>query len=96
MLMKSDLEQMSQDEKLMSMHALWEDLAREDVGITSPDWHQAALQEADAGLAVRPGEDSRLGLCEGGAPTQGFMIKIRILDSAMQDLDRGRKFYEGQ
>lgn len=24
------------------------------------------------------------------------MMKIRILDSAMQDLDRGRKFYERQ
>ena len=48
--MKLDLHQMSRDEKLRAMHDLWEDLAREDAEISSPDWHKSALSEAEARL----------------------------------------------
>ena len=48
--MNLDLQQLSRDEKLRVMHDLWEDLAREDVAIASPDWHQASLSEAGTRL----------------------------------------------
>lgn len=43
-----DLQRMSREEKLKVMHALWEDLAREDDAIASPAWHQEALRETEA------------------------------------------------
>ena len=36
---------MSREEKLMTMHELWEDLARDSQELESPAWHAAALQE---------------------------------------------------
>jgi Putative addiction module component len=48
--MELDLERMSRHEKLMAMHALWEDLSKEEVSITSPTWHEVALQKAEVGL----------------------------------------------
>jgi hypothetical protein len=43
----SDLQRMSRGEKLKMMHALWEDLAREDDAIASPAWHGQALRETE-------------------------------------------------
>jgi hypothetical protein len=39
---------MSREEKLKVMHALWEDLAREDEAVESPAWHGDALRETEA------------------------------------------------
>jgi hypothetical protein len=46
--MGMDLQQMTRDEKLKAMHAIWEDLAKEDEAIESPEWHGEALRETEA------------------------------------------------
>jgi hypothetical protein len=40
-----DLKGMTREEKIKAMHALWEDLAREEDGVVSPPWHGEALRE---------------------------------------------------
>jgi hypothetical protein len=40
-----DLQQMSREEKLKVMHALWEDLARDEDTVESPEWHQDVLRD---------------------------------------------------
>ena len=40
-----DIQRMSREEKLKVMHALWEDLAREEDALESPAWHGKVLQE---------------------------------------------------
>jgi hypothetical protein len=42
-----DLKQMSREEKLKVMHALWEDLARDEDAVDSPEWHGQALRETE-------------------------------------------------
>ena len=42
-----DMQQMSREEKLKVMHALWEDLAREEDALESPAWHEEALRETE-------------------------------------------------
>ncbi len=42
-----DLKQMSREEKLKAMHALWEDLARDEDADESPEWHGQALRETE-------------------------------------------------
>ena len=42
-----NLAQMSRAEKLKMMHALWEDLAREDNTVESPEWHGQVLRETE-------------------------------------------------
>ena len=43
--MKVNLQEMSREEKLRAMHALWEDLAQEEDAVESPAWHGEALKE---------------------------------------------------
>jgi hypothetical protein len=43
--MNLNLREMSREEKLKTMHALWEDLVRDDESVESPAWHGDALQE---------------------------------------------------
>lgn len=45
--MKFDLplDQMSTEDKLQIMDALWESLSREGEDIASPDWHRAVIEE---------------------------------------------------
>lgn len=50
-----DLQQMTRDEKLKAMHAIWEDLAKDDEEIESPVWHGDALRETEA--KVRAGTE---------------------------------------
>lgn len=45
--MKLDLQNMSREEKLRTMHSLWEDLVRDDEAIESPTWHGDALRETE-------------------------------------------------
>jgi hypothetical protein len=45
--MSIDLQQMSREEKLRVMHALWEDLARDEGAMESPAWHGDALRETE-------------------------------------------------
>jgi hypothetical protein len=42
-----DLTQMSREEKLKVMHALWENLARDEEALDSPQWHGEALRETE-------------------------------------------------
>lgn len=42
-----DLQQMSREEKLKVMHALWEDLARDDDAVEAPEWHGEVLRETE-------------------------------------------------
>jgi hypothetical protein len=42
---------MTRTEKLSMMEALWDDLSREPAAITSPEWHEQALQEAERAVA---------------------------------------------
>jgi hypothetical protein len=42
-----DLRQMSREEKLKVMHALWEDLVKDEDAVGSPEWHGEALRETE-------------------------------------------------
>jgi hypothetical protein len=42
------LHQMSWEENLQAMEALWEDLSREPDRIESPSWHQDLLKETES------------------------------------------------
>jgi hypothetical protein len=44
---KLPLDEMSLEEKLQAMEALWEDLSREPDHIESPSWHQDVLKETE-------------------------------------------------
>jgi hypothetical protein len=47
MLANLPLHEMSLEEKLQAMEALWEDLSREPDHIESPSWHQDVLKETE-------------------------------------------------
>ena len=47
LMMNLDLQNMSRQEKLKVMHSLWEDLARDDAAIDSPEWHRTELKETE-------------------------------------------------
>ena len=42
-----DLQRMSREEKLRVMHALWEDLVRDEDAVESPPWHGYVLRETE-------------------------------------------------
>jgi hypothetical protein len=42
-----DFKRMSREEKLKVMHAIWEDLARDEDAVESPEWHGEALRETE-------------------------------------------------
>jgi phosphoribosylanthranilate isomerase len=41
------IKQLSREEKLRVMEAIWEDLSSEDQSIQSPAWHESILQETE-------------------------------------------------
>ena len=45
-----EIQNLSKEEKLRVMEAIWEDLSKDDDQIESPDWHLQALQETDQRL----------------------------------------------
>ena len=45
--MNLDLQQMSREQKLQTMHLLWEDLAKDADSIESPAWHGDVLRETE-------------------------------------------------
>jgi hypothetical protein len=45
------IEQLSRTEKLQMMEALWRDLSGDEPAFVSPEWHEAALKEAEQALA---------------------------------------------
>jgi hypothetical protein len=52
------LHEMSREEKLRIMEALWEDLSRDEKSFESPAWHQRALEETEA--RIRGGQEKPL------------------------------------
>ena len=52
------LDQMTREEKLRALEALWEDLSRHDDQIESPAWHGEVLEERAA--RVRSGAEQFL------------------------------------
>ncbi len=53
-----EIKQMSREEKLRIMEALWEDLTSEDQSVQSPAWHESLLQETE--LKVEAGQEKIL------------------------------------
>jgi hypothetical protein len=51
-----EIQNLSKEEKLRVMEAIWEDLSKDDDQIESPDWHLEALQETDQRL--RSGQEN--------------------------------------
>jgi hypothetical protein len=49
------LDEMSVEEKIRAMEALWDDLCRRADGVVSPPWHGEVLADREA--AARSGED---------------------------------------
>lgn len=45
------IENLTRAEKLQMMEALWDDLARDSVTLSSPEWHAQALKEAEQAVA---------------------------------------------
>ncbi|MBI5141806.1 MAG: addiction module protein [Nitrospirae bacterium] len=50
-----NLQDMTTEDKLMSMELLWDDLCKNRIDFTSPDWHGAILTEREKAVAC--GED---------------------------------------
>ena len=46
-----EIKQLSREEKLRVMEAIWEDLSDEEEQVESPDWHKEALQETERRLS---------------------------------------------
>lgn len=46
-----EIKQLSKEEKLRVMEAIWEDLSNEEEQIESPEWHEKALQETELRLS---------------------------------------------
>ena len=53
-----DITQLSKEEKLQVMEAIWEDLTREEDSIPSPQWHAEVLQETEG--RVKTGQEEIL------------------------------------
>ncbi len=49
---ENQIAQMSREEKIQLMEALWMDLSRAADEVESPDWHRSALEETEARLAA--------------------------------------------
>jgi hypothetical protein len=48
MITSIQIEQMSREEKLQTMEAIWADLSKVDAEVESPAWHEEALRETEA------------------------------------------------
>ena len=42
-----EIKQLSREEKLRVMEAIWEDLSSEEQSLQSPAWHESALKETE-------------------------------------------------
>jgi len=46
------IEQMSREEKLQALEAIWVDLSKDDTELESPAWHEDVLKETEARVAA--------------------------------------------
>ena len=53
-----DIGNLSKEDKLRVMEAIWEDLSKEDTEVESPKWHREALQETEQRLNL--GEEKKI------------------------------------
>gem|GEM_PF-1350314 len=60
----------------------------------SPAWHESALRETEARVAA--GEEQQVDWVEAKRRLRGTFVRIRILESAIGDLEAGRDFYDWQ
>ena len=51
MISLEQIAQMSREEKIKAMEALWADLAQEDSVVESPAWHEDVLKKTNARVA---------------------------------------------
>jgi hypothetical protein len=52
MISTIQIEQMSRNEKLQTMEALWADLSKSEGDVESPAWHEVVLQQTEARIAA--------------------------------------------
>jgi len=48
MISTLQISQMSREEKLRVLEAIWAELSRDDVQVESPTWHEEVLKETEA------------------------------------------------
>lgn len=53
--MNLNIREMSRQDKLQAMHAIWEDLVQDDEAVESPAWHGDVLKETEE--KVRAGNE---------------------------------------
>ena len=58
MMNATQISEMTRDEKLRAMEALWANLAEDDATLESPEWHQEVLKETETRL--KSGEEKVL------------------------------------
>jgi hypothetical protein len=51
-LSEKQIAQMSRDEKIRAMEALWADLSRNEADVESPSWHKDILEETNGRVAA--------------------------------------------
>lgn len=49
-MVRLNLKEMTQEEKIATMEVIWADLTRTPDRVESPDWHKPALAEAQASV----------------------------------------------
>ncbi|CAN5488844.1 hypothetical protein BH23BAC3_BH23BAC3_36340 [soil metagenome] len=47
---KVDIENLTKEEKLRLMHAIWENLVKDENQIKSPEWHEDVLRDTEKRL----------------------------------------------
>ncbi|MEW6669245.1 MAG: addiction module protein [Thermodesulfobacteriota bacterium] len=52
MLNTLQIAQMSREEKLKALEAIWADLSKDDAEVESPSWHEDVLKETEARMAA--------------------------------------------
>lgn len=52
MISTLQISQMSREEKLRVLEAIWAELSRDDVQVESPTWHEEVLKETEARVAA--------------------------------------------
>jgi hypothetical protein len=52
MISAIQIEQMTRDEKLQAMEAIWADLSKVEHDVESPDWHKEVLLQTEARVAA--------------------------------------------
>ena len=52
MITHTDIENMSREEKLRTMEALWQEISKEDPALESPAWHGEVLEQSRSRVAA--------------------------------------------